>query len=351
MPFDRYLAALRGLTDPRRLAALTIVLVALLGTELLASRSITAVGCDALLFVVFVLVAPGSYRALSPAGGVGLALYGALGAACIAGVALVVAHASPRWTYIIDPGSLLVLAVLFLVGGWGLGRDVDLTERAEALALETQRARVAADRAAVEADRATLMAEQNALLAQRAQLDPHFLFNVLNAIAELTRHDPARAEEATLALASMLRTLLDATHVPTWPLAKELALVRRVTELYSMRDRDRYRFRLAWSALDDLEVPPLLLLPIIENAITHGPASDHEGEVSVVVARGQGSIDIVVENPGAFAGRREGGRGLAMIDKRLALAFGERARFRIEARGSRTLATVSLPISGTTRPA
>ncbi|MBN8612373.1 MAG: histidine kinase [Deltaproteobacteria bacterium] len=351
MPFDRYLAALRGLADPRRLAALTIVLVALLGTELLASRSMTAVGCDAVLFVVFVLVAPGSYRALSPAGGVGLALYGTLGVACIAGVALVVAHVSPRWTYIIDPGSLLVLAVLFLVGGWGFGRDVDLTERAEALALETQRARLAADRAAIGADRATLIAEQNALLAQRAQLDPHFLFNVLNAIAELTRHDPARAEEATLALASMLRSMLDATHAPTWPVSKELALLRTVTELYAMRDRDKYRFSLAWPALDDVEVPPLLLLPIIENAITHGPASDHEGEVSVVVARGQGSIDIVVENPGAFAGRREGGQGLAMIDKRLALAFGEGARFTIEARGSRTLATVSLPTSGTTRPA
>ncbi len=351
MSFDRYLAGLRGLADPKRLAALAAVLVALLGTEALATESVVTVLLDSLLFAVFVVVAPGGFRALTPLGTVGLTVYVAVGVACVGLVALVVASVSPRWTYVIDPGSLLVLVVLFLVGGWGLGRDVDLTERAETSALEAQRARLDAERASIAADRATLIAEQNALLAQRAQLDPHFLFNVLNAIAELTRHDPIRAEEATLALASMLRTMLDATRASTWPLTQELALVRTVTELYAMRDRTRYRFVLAWPDMGAVEVPPLLLLPVIENAITHGPASDHEGEVSVNVTRHDDAIEIAIENPGPFAGRREGGHGLAMIEKRLTLAFGDRARFTIEGRGSRTLAVVSIPSSGPVRPA
>ena len=335
----RYLDAIRGLTEPRRLAALVSVLLALLVTEAVATRSPVALALDALLFAVFVAVAPGSFRVLGARGGAGLLAYGALGVASVGAVAGVVSVASPRWTYVVDPGSLAVLAVLFLVGGWGLGRDVDLTERAHALALT-------AERRALEARAATLRAEQNALLAQRAQLDPHFLFNVLNAIAELCRQDPVRAEEATLALASMLRTMLDATRAPTWPLSKELGLVTEVTELYAMRDRGRYRFRLELAPCDDVAIPPLLLLPVIENAVTHGPGADHEGEVWIVVERAPGSVQIRVGNPGPFAGPREGGEGLGMVRRRLALAFGDAGRFEIEARDGETLASLSIPATG-----
>ncbi|MBX7195548.1 MAG: histidine kinase, partial [Sandaracinaceae bacterium] len=267
-----------------------------------------------------------------------------------------------------DPGSIALLVVLFLVGGWGLGRDLELSERAARLSIEAERSKVEAERTAIEAQRASLAAErsailaqqsallaqesailaqQNALLAQRAQLDPHFLFNVLNAIAEHTRQDPAVAEEALLRLASVLRTMLDATHAPSWPLSTELELVRAVTELYAVRDRRRYRFQLAWDATPEAQIPPLLLLPMIENAITHGPGSDHEGEVRIEARRDGDAVRVEVENPGAYAGPREGGRGLAMIRERLAIAFGDRARFDIEARGDRTLARLTLPASGT----
>jgi LytS/YehU family sensor histidine kinase len=280
---------------------------------------------------------------------------------------------------VIDPGSLAVLAALFLVGGWGLGRDVDLSERADRLGtelerraieaqqaqleaqqaqleaqqaqLQAQRAQLEAQQAQIEAQRAALVAQQNALLAQRAQLEPHFLFNVLNAIAEHCRHDPEVAERSLLSLASLLRTMLDATRAPSWPLRTELELVRAVTELYAVRDRSRYRFRLSWPALDDVVLPPLLLLPMIENAVTHGPAADHEGEVCLEVTREDELVEIRIENPGPFDGPREGGEGLAMIRRRLALAFGEAASFSIEASagdatGPRTRAIVRLPVAG-----
>jgi sensor histidine kinase YesM len=347
----RFLDALRGLTEPRRLTALAAVLAALVATEAFATRRALPVALDVLLFAVFVLVAPGSHRVLAHRGALGLAAYVGLGVGSVGLVALVVSQLSPRWTYVIDPGSLVVLAALFLVGGWGLGRDVELTERADALALEADRRAIDAREAQLAAQQTSLVAEQNALLAQRAQLDPHFLFNVLNAIAEHCRHDPELAERSLLALASLLRTMLDATRAPSWPLETELELVRAVTDLYATRDRGRYRFRLAFADVADLTIPPLLLLPVVENAVTHGPAAEHEGEVSIEVVRGEEQLEIRVENPGDFSGPREGGEGLAMIRKRLEIAFGEAARFTIgtearDARGPRTRATITLPLTG-----
>jgi two-component system sensor histidine kinase AlgZ len=348
----RYFDALRGLTEPRRFAALAAVFVAVVATEALASRAWLEVGLDVLLFATFVLVAPGSFRVLAPRGALGLFAYGVLGVACVGAVAWLVAQLSPMWTYMIGPGSLAVLVALFLVGGWGLGRDIDLTERAGLLALEAERRALEAQRAQIEAQRAALVAEQNALLAQRAQLDPHFLFNVLNAIAEHCRHDPEIAERSLLALASLLRTMLDATRAPSWPLHTELELVRAVTDLYAMRDHSRYRFRLAWPTLEGVTIPPLLLLPVIENAVTHGPGAEHDGEVTLEVTRAGGRVSIRVENPGPFTGPREGGEGLSMIRKRLGLEFGDAASFSIasvssEGRAPRTRVTISLPTHAT----
>ncbi len=332
-----FLAALRALGETRRLVPLSGVLASLLVTEGLATRSGLAIALDAGLFALFVVVAPGAYRALSPRGGLGLAMYAAIGLATVLGFGAFVSVLRASWTYVIDPGSLLLLAVLFLVGGWGLGRDMELEGRAEARALEAERHALAAQRHA-------LIAEQNALLAQKAQLDPHFLFNVLNAIAEWCRHDPAIAEAATLKLAAMLRSVLDGIGASSWPLATELALVRQLTDLYAIRDRSLYRFRYELvEPIADLEVPPMLLLPMVENAITHGPAAGHDGEVSIRLTAEEAGVRLTVENPGPYQGPREGGHGLAMIERRLALAFARGASFSIRAAGERTVAELVLP--------
>jgi LytS/YehU family sensor histidine kinase len=233
---------------------------------------------------------------------------------------------------VLDPGALGLLLVLFLVGGWGLGRDIDLEQgiesaerRAERAALDTERARV---------------------LAMRAQLDPHFLFNTLNAIAEWCRQDPALAERATLQLAAMLRAILDGSTQPSWPLAREVALLEQLTALYAVRDPERYRFVLRVpQPIPDVEVPPMLLLPLLENAITHGPAAGHAGEVVVSIGVHDGAVELVITNPGAFAGRREGGHGIAMVEKRLELAYAGAARLTLRAVESTTRTEVSMPLA------
>lgn len=305
---------------------------------------------DASLFGVFCLVGPALHRVLHQ-GPLAQLLYVASCAGCVFLFAGLLAWLGGAWTYVIDPSGLGLLIVLFAVGGWGLSRDIALEAHADAKSLEAERHELTAQRLAIETQRLAneaqiqaLAAERHALLALRAQLDPHFLFNTLNAIAEWCRDDPQVAERATLSLAGMLRAMLDGVRKPAWPLRTELALLTQLTELYAMRDEARYRFVLEIpSPVPDVEIPPMLLLPLIENAVTHGPSAGHDGEVMVRVSmRGEG-LEVTLDNPGAYTGRREGGQGLSMVEKRLLLAYAGKASLTLRAEGGRTHTALFLP--------
>lgn len=85
-------------------------------------------------------------------------------------------------------------------------------------------------------------------------------------------------------------------------------------------------------------------MPLVENAVKHGPARGHRGAITLHVQREGDGIRIAIENPGAFGGRREGGAGLAMVERRMALAYGEdAARLLIESVGERTRVQLVLP--------
>jgi hypothetical protein len=324
------IGTLRALAAPRRAIPLALVLAAMLTSEWLATRSLPSLAVDASLFAAFCLVAPVSWRILRSRAA-GQAAYVALGAAIVGALGLALPRALDLpGTYVAEPYSLGVVLVLWLVGGWGLGRDVELEGGYVA-----ERAR--AERLAIDAERAQI-------LALRAHLDPHFLFNTLNAIAEWCREDPKVAEKATLELAAMLREILDAIREPAWPLEAEIALARRLFDLYEVRDRERYRFVVdVPDPIPDAHVPPMLLLPLVENAITHGPSAGHGGEVVVRVRTGGDGLDVEIRNPGAFTGRREGGEGIAIVERRIALAYGGRARLSLSGGDGATTASLHLP--------
>jgi two-component system sensor histidine kinase AlgZ len=330
-------ATLRALLQPRRLAAILLVSVALLVAQANFSDDPMAVPLGAAMCLLFVVVAPVSWRVLFPGpldlrhGGVRLLLYGAIGA----GVVLSVGVAVPRLlgvgrTLLTAPSSVLVCLALFLVGGWGLARDIWLEgtlARAEARAATLAR----------EAERAQL-------LALRAHLDPHFLFNTLNAIAEWCRDDGAVAERAVLQLSAMLRAILDGVHSPTWALRDELALLDALFELHGMRDPERIRLvRQLPQPLPDVALPPMLLLPLAENAIKHGVAAGHPGDIGLEVSAAGGGVRIRLTNAGAFRGPRPEGLGLKMVQQRLALAYEGRAAFHIGSEQGRTTAEVRIP--------
>lgn len=341
-------STLRALLHPRRLIPVVLVSASLIAAQWSFSRDPFAAPLGVLMCLTFVIVAPVSWRVLFPDrldlrhGGVRLILYGAIGT----GVVLSLAVVAPRvfgmgWTLLTAPPSVVVCLALFLVGGFGLARDIWMEH-------SLARAEARADAAARDAERAQL-------LALRAHLDPHFLFNTLNAIAEWCREDGETAERAVVQLSAMLRTVLAGVRASTWPLVEEIGLVDTLFALHRLRDPDRVR--VDWrrpDPLPDAEVPPMLLLPLAENAVKHGPAAGHRGPIVAeieVAGAGAGAdkrLVVRLQNPGAYRGPRAGGNGLEMVRKRLALAYDGRAMLDIEAVGEGTVATVTLPLGPAT---
>ncbi len=267
----RLLATLRALAAPRRAVPTLLVAGSLLAAEAVYATCPLAVFIDLGLCVAFWLLAPAAWRFLCTRAQpvVGHLAFVAMCTATVLmlGLAIPALVGAPA-TYLTEPPALALVVVMYVVGGWGLGRDIELEE---GLTAERKRGRQLAHQA-----------EHAQLLALRAQLDPHFLFNTLNAIAEWCQQDPAVAEAATLKLAEVLRSILDGVKTPTWPLHREVRLLRELFELYELRDADRYRLQCEVADVPSQVVPPLILLPAFENAITHGPSAGHAGSVKVL---------------------------------------------------------------------
>ena len=333
-------STVRALLVPRRAIPIALVVVPLTIIQDAYSREAFAVPIALLMCGSFLLVGPSLWRALFPldrpiaAGALSrVIVYAGVGAAVVLGVGRGLpglAGAGP--TFMTSDPSLAVCMALFWVGGWGLARDIDLE-------LHLRRARARAEALAREADHAQLF-------ALKSHLDPHFLFNTLNAIAEWCRADGAVAERAILQLSSMLRTMMTGITTTTWPLEREIELVDALFALHAIRDPTLFFVeRDVADPVPDIEVPPMVLLPLVENAMKHGPLARNKGTVRFAVSQPGDDDRVLVElsNPGAYAGRREGGSGLPIVEKRLALAYGKSARFSIERDGDRTKASLLLP--------
>ena len=170
------------------------------------------------------------------------------------------------------------------------------------------------------------------LRALRAQIDPHFLYNSLNSISALTGSDAPGARRMCLLLGEFLRQTLDVSGRQRIPLADELAMAERYLNIEQVRFGSRLRVerRLDEEASRCL-VPPLLLQPLVENAVTHGIARMLEGGlIRLDASRTNGRLAIVIENPcdaepGSVAAR-PGGMGLDNVRNRLDAMFGRDAR-------------------------
>lgn len=329
-------ATWKALLHPRRLLPILVVSAPLLVAQARWSLDPLAVPLGALLCVAFVAIAPVSYRVLFPDGldlshgAVRLALYALVGAGVVLGVGAGVPKVlGMRPTFLTERTSLLVILAMFLVGGWGLGRDVGFEQRVRRLQAEAERAQ---------------------LLALKAHLDPHFLFNTLNAIAEWCRIDGEVAERAVLQLSSMLRAVLEGVRAPLWPLEKELELVDRLVALHLLRDKALFTLtKRIPSPVPAVAVPPMSLLALAENAVKHGPAAGHRGELSLAVTVAGERVTVTLENPGPWRGPRPGSEGLPSLRRQLELTFGPEASLEVAAAGeARTRATLTLPSRRTT---
>jgi signal transduction histidine kinase len=225
-------------------------------------------------------------------------------------------------------------------------------------ALLLRRANAAALRTA-QAEAALVRAE---LAAITGKLNPHFLFNTLNSLLMLTRHGSAQtvqtsqAEQGLLAFSNLMRYVLDSTRQPDSrvALAEELAFVRSYLHLEQLRLGPR--LRVVWQvdpATEEEPIPRLTLQPLVENAINHGIAPMVEGgELHIETSRVKDGLRLQVrdQGPGCVwplvapadatlhtppststpnAAQRQGGVGLAALQRRFALDYGGRARFTV----------------------
>lgn len=171
-------------------------------------------------------------------------------------------------------------------------------------------------RAAAEAQ---ALASTAQLARLRAQLNPHFLFNALASIQGLVQEDPRRASGMISEIGDFLRQALRASELATVPMREELATAARYLAIESMRLDGALRCDTAIDpGLADATIPPLLLQPLLENAVTHGtPLADGTMRVTVRVAREEGQVICRVISVGALGAMRVGGVGLANVRQQL----------------------------------
>ena len=184
----------------------------------------------------------------------------------------------------------------------------------------------------------------------RAQLNPHFLFNTLNAIAELGYENPAAADRAITQLSGLLRKSLDENHSPEISLRSELDFLEDYLSLQRMLTHDALDIVLTVDpALLHARVPAMVLQPLVENALIHGAGRGAQGRVVITVERSGGDLEIKVRDggPGVAAQPREVGRpgiGLANTRARLAHLYGQDASVVLEnGTGGGAIARITLP--------
>lgn len=202
----------------------------------------------------------------------------------------------------------------------------------------------AAERRALEHQ---VLAREAELKSLKAQLDPHFLFNSLNSVAALIGTDAPAARRMCFLMAGFFRKSLGLGRRESIPLAEEIYLAETFLAIEEVRfgERLRARFEVEESALA-LAVPPLVLQPLVENAVHHGVAHLVEGgEVRVVARRRDDLLELAVENPcdPERPASRGAGVGLANVGARLEALFGHRARLAVEAAPERYRVSLLLP--------
>lgn len=163
------------------------------------------------------------------------------------------------------------------------------------------------------------------LQALQARIRPHFLFNSINAVLAIVRHDPPRAEIALQDLADLFRVLMRDNRELA-PLADEVELCRQYLELERLRLGER--LAVDWnvkSMPEDALAPPLVLQPLLENAVYHGiEPSSTPGTISVNIFLSRSEVHVILRNPyrvdagGHHAGNK---MALANVRERLALHF------------------------------
>jgi two-component system, LytTR family, sensor histidine kinase AlgZ len=223
-----------------------------------------------------------------------------------------------------------VLLYLLNVGFFYVLINLEASKAAEARVLET-----------------SILARDAELKALKAQVNPHFLFNSLNSISALTGSDPAKAREMCILLAEFLRMTLGLGEKSSIPLAEELSLLHRFVAIEKVRFGSRLQMtEEIQDTCNSALIPPLLLQPLVENAVTHGISNLPDGgSIRLLAQSHDGRLSIVVENTfdAESAPTRRGGLGLENVRRRLESRYAGDASMRVTADEGQFQVSLSLP--------
>ena len=230
-----------------------------------------------------------------------------------------------------------IIAMLAALGAtyfyWSRGKLVALQRQAALDALERE-----------EAEKQVVRAQ---LMALQAQIEPHFLFNVLAHVDVLIARDPANARRLLQHLIGFLRNSLQHARAEQCTLAQEFAMLRAYLDIQALRFGQRLQFSLALDdAIANIVIPPMLIQPLVENAVVHGIEPAREGGEIALSARREGERDTGA-GFGNDAGSGKGtGLGLTHVRERLSRLFDGDARLTItETMPHGVTVTVELPLA------
>ena len=213
-------------------------------------------------------------------------------------------------------------------------------------ALQTDSAAHAAELARAQLEQGET--EQQLALIQ-AQIEPHFLFNVLGNLRRLYRTRPQAGAAAVDSLMRYLRTALPQLRSHRATLGEEIALVRAYLDLFQLRMGAQLSFSIdTAAAIDYVEFPPMLLVTLVENSIKHGVEPVGGGHIEVRAQRRQSVLEVSVLDDGAgFGAAASSGTGVGLVNirRQLAARYNSGARLTLEGRAPRgARATISIPL-------
>jgi sensor histidine kinase YesM len=200
------------------------------------------------------------------------------------------------------------------------------------------RERIAASRAAIQEENVKRltsekkMAETNLRLLQ-AQIEPHFLFNTLSNVLGLMDTDLQKGKEMLMDLIRYLRISLARTREERTSLGNEMESVKAYLDIYAVRMQERLKYRIDMpDRLKQLSFPPMLIQPLVENAIRHGiEPKVNGGEIRIRAKRNRDMIHVEIVDTGlGMREQNQSGIGLANIRERLRSLYGDKGRLILE---------------------
>jgi sensor histidine kinase YesM len=237
--------------------------------------------------------------------------------------------------------SLPFATVITLTVGLGITSFETMRHRLQSATLELRTRQV-------EQERAYKLLAEARLSSLESRIHPHFLFNTLNSIAALIPSDPVRAEDTVGKLASLLRFSLSAQHSGLVPLGQELRIVRDYLEIEKTRFGARLSYKIdVPEQLQTVNVPPLAVQSLVENAVKHVVSQRAQGasiQVTGSSAANQVRLEVADDGPGFSLESITPEHGIGNLVARLELLYAGKGRLEVLREGSTTVVRLTFPV-------